>query len=247
VINIITVVFNGIGYIEKTIQSVINQTYDNFEYIIIDGGSTDGTLDVIKKYENKISHWISEKDNGIYNAMNKGLKYVNQESYVFFLNSGDYLINSNIIEEIAKTIILNHFPDAIYGGVQYRSKNNKTNKIHCKEIRNIRYLLIYNISHQSIFIKFNGTNFNENYNIVADSDMIMKLYLSNQANFIYIPKIITSVLIGGYSANFKEQSRERFLFIKQYLPMHLYLLYKIYYIIRYSPRMINYIISKTTI
>ena len=73
-ISIITVVFNGERYLEQTIQSVIDQTYDNVEYIIIDGGSTDGTLDIIKKYEDKIDYWVSEKDNGIYDAMNKGIK-----------------------------------------------------------------------------------------------------------------------------------------------------------------------------
>ncbi|MFV9924546.1 MAG: glycosyltransferase [Francisella endosymbiont of Hyalomma scupense] len=73
-ITVITVVYNGEAYLEKTILSVINQTYESVEYIIIDGGSTDGTIDIIKKYESKINYWISEAYNGIYDAMNKGIK-----------------------------------------------------------------------------------------------------------------------------------------------------------------------------
>ena len=80
-VSIITVVYNNIRGIERTIQSVLNQSYNNIEYIIIDGGSTDGTLDVIKRYENRISYWISEADEGIYNAMNKGIF---EGSWLFF-------------------------------------------------------------------------------------------------------------------------------------------------------------------
>ncbi len=83
-VTVITVVLNGMGYLEKTIQSVINQTYPNVEYIIIDGGSTDGTLDIIKKYEDQISYWVSEQDNGIYDAMNKGIDVATGD-YIQFL------------------------------------------------------------------------------------------------------------------------------------------------------------------
>jgi cellulose synthase/poly-beta-1,6-N-acetylglucosamine synthase-like glycosyltransferase len=72
-VTIITVVFNGEKYLEQTIQSVINQAYDNVEYIVIDGGSTDGTVDIIRKYENQIDYWVSEPDGGLYHAINKGI------------------------------------------------------------------------------------------------------------------------------------------------------------------------------
>lgn len=87
-ITIVTVVFNGEQFLEETILSVINQTYDNVEYIIIDGGSTDGTLDIIRKYERAIDYWVSEKDVGIYDAMNKGVLVASGE-WLSFLNSGD--------------------------------------------------------------------------------------------------------------------------------------------------------------
>jgi len=100
-ITIITVVYNGEKYLEETILSVINQTYPNVEYIIIDGGSTDGTLNIIKKYEDKIDYWVSEKDEGIYDAMNKGIDLANGE-WIFFLGSDDILIKNSIQKLVNK-------------------------------------------------------------------------------------------------------------------------------------------------
>lgn len=96
-ISIITVSYNAAKTIEQTIQSVVNQTYDNIEYIIIDGGSTDGTVDIIKKYEDKIAYWVSEPDKGIYDAMNKGILKASGE-YIYFLGADDWLYNESVME-----------------------------------------------------------------------------------------------------------------------------------------------------
>ena len=102
-VSIITVVFNGDQHLEKTIQSIINQTYDNVEYIIIDGGSTDRSIDIIKKYNSQIDYWVSEQDNGIGEAFNKGVK-VAKGDYINFQGDGDGFITDNILERIFTNI-----------------------------------------------------------------------------------------------------------------------------------------------
>ena len=100
-ITVITVVYNGEAYLEKTILSVINQTYESVEYIIIDGGSTDGTIDIIKKYKSKINYWINEAYNGIYDAMNKGIKLATGD-WINFMNAGDLFYNLSVLEMLHK-------------------------------------------------------------------------------------------------------------------------------------------------
>lgn len=96
-ISVITINYNNHDGLKKTIQSVVSQSYNDIEYIIIDGGSTDGSVDLIKEYNDKIDYWISETDNGCYHAMNKGVKVASGE-YVIFMNSGDYFYADDIIE-----------------------------------------------------------------------------------------------------------------------------------------------------
>lgn len=100
-ISIITITLNAERYLEQAITSVVNQTHSNREHIIVDGGSTDGTLDIIKKYESEIDNWISEPDNGIADAMNKGIDLATGD-YILFLNSDDYLVNSSVLERASE-------------------------------------------------------------------------------------------------------------------------------------------------
>jgi glycosyltransferase involved in cell wall biosynthesis len=106
-VSIITAVYNGQEYLEETIQSVLNQTYNNIEYIIIDGGSTDGTIDIIKKYEDRLDYWISEKDNGIYDAWNKGVQSASGE-WIAFLGADDIYSQNAIEMYISKILLSNH-------------------------------------------------------------------------------------------------------------------------------------------
>lgn len=112
-ITIVTVVFNGEKYIEQTIRSVLDQDYPHLEYILIDGGSTDGTLDIIRRYESRISHWVSEPDSGIADAMNKGI-LKSSGQYLLFLHSDDYLCSNSVIrksvEKMRKKYDLHSFP-----------------------------------------------------------------------------------------------------------------------------------------
>jgi len=121
-ISVITIVRNGLPFLEKTIESVLGQQYRNLEYIVIDGGSTDGTVDIIKSHESRITRWVSEKDDGIAHAFNKGLSFATGD-YILFLNSDDALVNMHILEEVAEKIVENNFPTLIYGDCNVLDRN----------------------------------------------------------------------------------------------------------------------------
>ena len=142
-ISIVTVVYNGKVFLEETILSIINQTYKNIEYIIIDGGSTDGTVDIIKKYENKISYWISEKDNGIYDAMNKGIKKSTGE-WINFMNAGDLFNDNNVLTNFYNKSLINDNVDFFYSD----SVTEKGDKYICNKDKRI-------LIHQAIIYKTN--------------------------------------------------------------------------------------------
>ena len=137
-ITVVTVVFNGEKFLEETIISVINQTYDNVEYIIIDGGSNDGTLDIIKKHEHAIDYWVSEPDFGIYDAMNKGLRLLTGR-YLLHLNAGDNLVD--VLNDLFAGVV---DVDLLFGDVQY-----STGKRFVSSSK--KMLLKNNIHHQGAF------------------------------------------------------------------------------------------------
>lgn len=194
-ISIITVVYNGEKYLEKTIKSVINQMYENIEYIIIDGGSTDGTLDIIKKYENKIDYWVSEQDSGIYDAMNKGIELAKGE-WINFMNAGDRFFDINVLSEVS----INLNADLVYGNhAIYLGDSNSCNivDVKCyKDTRNIPFC------HQSLFAKtelLKKFHFDLKYKIASDYDQYMKIKHFN-ATIKHIPLTISLYLDGGLSA-----------------------------------------------
>ncbi len=199
-ITVITVVFNGEKYLEETILSVINQTYDNVEYIIIDGGSTDGTLNIILKYEYALDYWVSEKDKGIYDAMNKGIDLTTGD-WINFMNGGDSFYRSNILEKIHLNKIQ---ADVVYGDceVTYESShlhfpNKKTTryaKNHKALIRGMPF------SHQSTFTKSILLKRNKFTTALLTSDFeFFLLLLKKNKTFFQINKIIASVSADGVS------------------------------------------------
>jgi len=216
-ISIITVVLNRKNQLEKTINSIISQTFKNYEIVIIDGGSTDGTLDVIKKYSDVISYWNSEKDNGIYDAMNKGLKVATAD-YIWFLNAGDEIYSINTIQKLTE---LNMMPDIFYGDVQYidtEGNNLGTRKLKKPpESFNWKNLLKgMVVSHQSFIIKRDKAEFyNLNYKYCADIDWMINSM--KNCKEIYNTKIILSkFLTGGYSKrNIIKSNRERYKILRK--------------------------------
>jgi len=150
-LSVITVVRNGGDVIEKTIRSVLEQNYPNIEYIVIDGASTDGTVDIIRKYADRISYWVSKPDKGIYDAMNKALDHVHGDGHLF-LNAGDYFVGQSIPEMPVLPCYIRVFKKNIFGSVRpYRQKNYHLGLPYCHqgvlfETRGIRYDLAYRVA-----------------------------------------------------------------------------------------------------
>lgn len=174
--SIVTVVFNGDALIEKTIQSTIRQSLDNFEYIVIDGNSQDKTLSIVKKYQKRIDTLISENDLGIYNAMNKGAK-ISRGEYTIFLNCGDTFANKNTLQKIADSII-NRDVDVVYGNVLKYSENELVEKKAEKPGNKHRMYFC----HQSCAIRTSvlQTNlFDEKYKMSSDFKLFKNLFKNN--------------------------------------------------------------------
>ncbi len=179
-VTIITVVFNGSSHLEEAILSVLNQSYYNIEYVIIDGGSTDATLDIIKKYDKKIDYWISEPDKGIYDAMNKGI-HLATGRIIGLVNADDYL-NSGIVEKIAHCFVSNPEIGFTYGSVDLIRESGKvygkTNPFPDDEIYSKRFHDIP-FAHPSCFILKSVYNqiglYDTNFPLSADYDLILRM------------------------------------------------------------------------
>ena len=195
-ISVVTVVFNGELFLEETIKSVLTQTYDNVEYLIIDGGSTDGTLDIIKRYEDRIDYWISEQDNGIYDAMNKAI-VITSGDWVNFMNSGDTFYNNNTLKNLFK---VSNFDDIniLYGHHEVRYPHKK----RIARAGNITDIWkASQFSHQSVFISSQYHKlhpYNTCIKITADFAFFYNAYVNN-AKFHYTDAVISSITSGGVS------------------------------------------------
>lgn len=173
-ISIVTVVYNGEQYLEETIQSVIHQTYDNVEYIIIDGGSTDGTVNIIKKYENVIDYWVSENDRGISDAFNKGYS-LSIGCIVAILNADDYYFDSNVILKVVSVIDENTM-QVIYGKTK---KITKKGVMLDKRDNTISWCMSVPFSHCSSFISILALKrvglYSTKYKIAMDIDLLFRV------------------------------------------------------------------------
>jgi glycosyltransferase involved in cell wall biosynthesis len=196
-VSIITVVYNGEKYLEETIQSVINQTYDNVEYIIIDGGSTDSTIDIIKKYEDKLDYWISEKDYGLYHAMNKGIEHANGK-IIGMINADDYYYTgaiSKVIKVFEDKDLHQHifFGDMQYGDILvpgWRPKAIKRSAFG---------------THPSMFVPrevYNSVGvYKLQYKILSDYDFMYRAFNVHKIFPLYLDERIAFFRPGGLSSN----------------------------------------------
>lgn len=216
VLSVITVVFNNVSGIERTMQSVLNQTYSSIEYIIIDGGSTDGTLELIRKYEGRLSKFISEKDKGIYHAMNKGLALAGGD-YVLFMNSGDEIYAADTVEKVFSE------PDGdIYYGetAMYDQMGNYLGLRRHRAPeeftwRSFKYGM--SISHQAICIRRSiAEPFDLRYQLSADIDWIIKA-AKKAGKIVNTRMIVAKYQTGGMSKQKHRQSlTERFEIFSKY-------------------------------
>ena len=215
-LSVITVVYNNVQDVERTVLSVLGQTYDNVEYIIIDGLSTDGTLAVINKYADGISKFISEKDKGIYDAMNKGLDMASGD-YVIFMNSGDEFYDA---ETVAAVFATANDADIYYGETEMMASDGQSlgqrrhkapNKFTWK---GFKYGM--SISHQAIYIRRVLTEpYDDKYQLSADIDWIIRA-AKKAAKIINVNRYVAKYLVGGMSKKKHRQSlQERFDIMKQ--------------------------------
>lgn len=196
-ISIITVVFNGEKYLEKTILSVIEQSYHNVEYIIIDGGSTDGTLSILQQYNSVINDWLSEKDTGIYEAINKGVKLA-QGEYLLFLGADDCLYQNNVIAEVISQIQGSTYA-LIFGKIIY-----DTGEIVCSAL-GLKTILHNTVHHQSCFYHrslFEDWNYDTSLKLIADYELNLMAYLQRW-NYFPLDTIIAQCRKDGLSQNRK--------------------------------------------
>jgi glycosyltransferase involved in cell wall biosynthesis len=203
-ISVITVSYNSAKTIEDTILSVVKQTYSNIEYIVIDGGSTDGTLDICEKYREKIRHLVSEKDKGIYDAMNKGLALASGE-VIGILNSDDLYADDNVIAKVADKISSTG-ADALYADLVYVDPVN-TNKIkrywHSGNFQRKKFKWGWMPPHPTVFIRKEiyqqFGNFNLDLRSAADYELMLRFFYKQGVTPVYLPKIITRMRTGGES------------------------------------------------
>jgi len=208
-LSIITVNLNNRDGLQKTIDSVISQTFKDFEWIVIDGGSTDGSKELIEKYSNYITYWVSEPDKGIYNAMNKGIN-VSIGDYLLFLNSGDWLCDKNVLIDVFKN---NHTADILYGYMMRGSINGELSQGALMKPTLFWYdFLGSSLPHQSTFISkklFEKYGlYDETYNIAADTKFFIYSVVWKKCSYEFIPRKIAIFEGSGISDNDKKLRNE---------------------------------------
>lgn len=201
-VSIITVSLNSEKTIEDAITSVVNQSYKDIEYIVIDGASSDSTVDIIKKHRNRIAYWVSEKDKNHYDAMNKGIK-VATGHIIGILNSDDMYIDDSVIEDVVKSISKNDV-DSCYGDLVYVDKH-ATNKVirywnsgsFCKE----RFKRGWMPPHPAFFVR---RRIYEKYGYfrtdqlrAGDYELMLRLLYKFEISTVHIPRVLTKMRIGG--------------------------------------------------
>lgn len=221
--SIITVNYNNREGLRKTIESVVSQTFRDYEFIVIDGGSTDGSKEVLEAYDTDISYWVSEKDNGIYNGMNKGITKAKGD-YLNFMNSGDCFFSNDVLERISS-----HQSEADFIVGRDYHYNPETRQGHAS-IQPLRTTMVHffvsTLDHQSTFIRrelFDETLYDESHRLVSDWIFFTEKIVKEGKHVQFIPDIVCRREEGGLSQQQSERNRQEInAWLHQFLPRGVY-------------------------
>ena len=195
-ITIVTINLNNKEGLKRTIESVINQSFFNkIEYVIIDGGSTDGSVDVIKEYDDNIAYWCSEPDGGIFPAMNKSIEHINGD-YVLYLNSGDILNKNNVIERVYGELD----KDIVYGN-EYKV-NNKRTLARFPDNLNENFFKKSALPHQSTFIRaelLKERGYSEKWKVLGDWSWLRERIMVDKVSYKHLNFPISDYDLNGFS------------------------------------------------
>lgn len=216
-ITIITINYNNREGLEKTIKNVISQSYKDFEYIVIDGGSQDGSKEVIESFADKISYWVSEPDKGIYNAMNKGIGKANGE-YLLFLNSGDKLFNN---DSLVNTLPYLEKEDIVYGDLEVIGDKESYIKKYTDQL-SFHYFYIESLPHPATFIRKTAFerfgDYDESFKIISDWKWFLEAIIFKKATCKHVPLIISSFYLDGISSvNTEKIKQEKIKVLNKYV------------------------------
>lgn len=212
-ISIVTINFNNAKGLAQTIESVVCQTFNEYEFIIIDGGSSDNSVDVIKKYSARIDYWVSESDSGVYNAMNKGVAHANGE-YCIFMNSGDCFVDNNVLNDVVK---LGLSSDVVTGGIVFGPKNI----FYAPETVSLMHFFTKSLAHQASFIRTSLLKefpYDESLKIVSDWKFFLEVLVLNKHSYSSINRLIGVMEEGGIGTNTDISDYEHNLVLRQILP-----------------------------
>lgn len=204
-LSIITINYNNIEGLKRTVESVLNQTWQEFEYIVIDGGSTDGSKEYIESQNDKIDYWVSERDKGVYNAMNKGILQTSGE-YLLFLNSGDHFYDNKVLEK-NQHVIKDY--ELIYFNLNVIGEKKQFIKEYPDQL-SFAYFLKDNLPHPSIFIKkdlFGKVGlYQEDFKIVSDWKFFIDSVCRYNSKYVHVNKTLTTFYLDGISSLIENKS-----------------------------------------
>jgi glycosyltransferase involved in cell wall biosynthesis len=197
-VSIITINRNNLSGLKATRESIISQTYKDWEWIVVDGGSTEGDRDFLEQHANEMAWWCSEPDSGVYNAQNKGIAHAMGE-WMIFMNSGDIFHDKNVLESV---FAQEHSADILYGDWIRVYEDGREEKMSAPERLSLHYIYQKNICHQAIFVKsaiLVASPYDESYKVLADWAKWIELMLKKYT-FEYLSLTVCDFSVGGISS-----------------------------------------------